>query len=126
MSKYYYHPVLQNEKTRHRKIKLSAQVYPHVNGRARNSDSGSPEPMFVTTILYCFKAGGSLKPSGPGFPNTASLVAQTVKNLPAMWVRSMGWEDPLEKGMATHSCLECPVDRGARWATMHGVAKSQT
>ena len=33
-------------------------------------------------------------------------MAQTVKNLPAMqetWVRSLGWEDPLEKGMATHS-----------------------
>ena len=36
----------------------------------------------------------------------ASLVAQLVKNLPAMqetWVRSLGWEDPLEKGKATHS-----------------------
>ena len=36
----------------------------------------------------------------------ASLVAQMVKCLPAMretWVRSLGWEDPLEKGMATHS-----------------------
>ena len=36
----------------------------------------------------------------------ASLVAQLVKNLPAMqetWVRSLGWEDPLEKGTATHS-----------------------
>ena len=36
----------------------------------------------------------------------ASLVAQTVKNLPAMketWVQSLGWEDPLEKGMATYS-----------------------
>ena len=35
----------------------------------------------------------------------ASLVAQTVKNLPAkqeIWVQSLGWEDPLEKGMATH------------------------
>ena len=34
------------------------------------------------------------------------LVAQLVKNLPAMretWVRSLGWEDPLEKGTATHS-----------------------
>ena len=34
------------------------------------------------------------------------LVAQMVKNLPAMqetWVRSLGWEDPLEKGMDTHS-----------------------
>ena len=38
--------------------------------------------------------------------NGASLVAQMVKNLPAMqetWVRSLGPEDPLEKGMATHS-----------------------
>ena len=36
------------------------------------------------------------------------LVAQLVKNLPAMqesWVRSQGWEDPLEKGMATHSSI---------------------
>ena len=36
----------------------------------------------------------------------ASLMAQLVKNLPAMWetwVRSLGWEDPLEKGTATHS-----------------------
>ena len=36
----------------------------------------------------------------------ASLVAQTVKRLPAVretWVRSLGWEDPLEKEMATHS-----------------------
>ena len=38
----------------------------------------------------------------------ASLVAQMVKNLPAMqetWVRSLGWEDPLEKEMATHSSI---------------------
>ena len=38
----------------------------------------------------------------------ASLVAQMVKNLPAMWetwVQSLGWEDPLEKGMATHSSI---------------------
>ena len=36
----------------------------------------------------------------------SSLVAQLVKNLPAMqetWVQSLGWEDPLEEGMATHS-----------------------
>ena len=38
----------------------------------------------------------------------ASLLAQTVKNLPAMWetqVQSPGWEDPPEKGMATHSSI---------------------
>ena len=48
---------------------------------------------------------------GFNFPQAyygASLVAQMVKNLPAMqetWVRSLGWEDPLEKGMATHSSI---------------------
>ena len=57
----------------------------------------------------------------------ASLVAQTVKNLPAIWeawVRSLGWEDPLEEGMATHSSIlaqRIPMDRGAWWATVHGV-----
>ena len=38
----------------------------------------------------------------------ASLVAQSVKNLPAVqetWVRSLGWEDPLEKEMAIHSSI---------------------
>ena len=37
-----------------------------------------------------------------------SLVAQTLKNLPAMqetWVRSLGWEDPLEEGVKTHSSI---------------------
>ena len=42
------------------------------------------------------------------FFNWAFLVAQLVKNLPSMWetwVQSLGWEDPLEKGNATHSCI---------------------
>ena len=42
------------------------------------------------------------------FVGRASLVAQLVKNPPAMrgtWVRSLGWEDLLEKGMATHSSI---------------------
>ena len=45
----------------------------------------------------------------------ASLVVQMIKDLPAMqesWVRSIGWEDPLEKGMATHiSVLACRFPR---------------
>jgi len=59
-------------------------------------------------------------------------VAQTVKNPPAMretWVQSLGWEDPLEEGMATHSSIlawRIPIDRGAWQATVHGVAKRQT
>ena len=41
-----------------------------------------------------------------GYDTWAFLVAQRVKNLPAIWktwVQSLGWEDPLEKAMATHS-----------------------
>ena len=54
---------------------------------------------------------GRSRGEGMGYPlqySWASLVAQLVKNLPAMyetWVRSLGWEDPLEKGMATHSSI---------------------
>ena len=55
-----------------------------------------------------------------------------LKNWPAtqeMQVGSLGWEDPLEGGMATHaSILVCknPPDREAWWATVHGVTKSWT
>ena len=54
---------------------------------------------------------GRFPGEGIGYPlqySWASLVAQLVKNLPAMWetwVRSLGWEDPLEKGKATHSSI---------------------
>ena len=56
-------------------------------------------------------------------------MAQLVKNLPAMqenWVRSLGWEDPSEEGMATHSSIptwRIPMDKGAWWAIVHRVAK---
>ena len=55
-----------------------------------------------------------------------------VKNLPVMQetrVQSLGWEDPLEKEMATHSTIlawRIPMDRGAWWAIVHRVAKSWT
>jgi len=59
-----------------------------------------------------------------------SLVAQMVKNLPAMQasqVQSLGQEDPLKKGMETHSSiLENSMDRGVWQAIVHGVAKSRT
>ena len=72
---------------------------------------------------------------GIGYPlqySWASIVAQMVQNLPAVqetWVRSLGWEDPLEEGMATHSSIlawRIPIDRGAWQATVHGITKSQT
>ena len=62
----------------------------------------------------------------------ASLVAQVVKNPPAMqetWVWFLGWGDTLEEGMATHSSIlawRIPMNRGAWWATMHEVTKGRT
>ena len=57
----------------------------------------------------------------------ASLMAQMVKNLPAMWetwvlqVSNVGNGNPLQ-----YSCLESSMDRGTWWATIHGIAKSWT
>ena len=62
----------------------------------------------------------------------ASLVAEMVKNLPAMretWVRSLGQEDLPEKRMSIHFSIlawRIPMDRGAWWATVLGIAKSWT
>ena len=57
-------------------------------------------------------------------------MAQTVKNVPAMWetrVQYLDGEDPLAQEMANplqYSCLENPMDRGAWWVAVHGVEKS--
>ena len=59
-------------------------------------------------------------------------MAQTIKNQSAMWetwVQFLGWKDPLEEGMTTHSNIRAwriPMDRGTWQATVHRVAKSQT
>ena len=64
--------------------------------------------------VWCWDVGEL----GPSFTR-ASLVAQLVKNPPAMWetwVQSLGWKDRLEEGMATHSSIRAwriPMDRGA-------------
>ena len=73
---------------------------------------------------------GSGRSPGEGIAqySWASLVAQMVKNPPAMqetWIRSLGWDDPLKEGLATHFNIlawRIFMDRGAR----HGVKKSQT
>ena len=55
-----------------------------------------------------------------------------IKNPPARWetwVQSLGWEEPLEEGMATHSSIlawRIPMDGGAWQAIVHGVEKSWT
>ena len=66
-------------------------------------------------------------------PQWASLVAQKVKNPPAMWetwVPSLGWQDPLEKGTAAHSSTlawRIPwTEEPGGLHTVHGVPKSRT
>ena len=71
-------------------------------GKESACDAGDPG-----WILGTGRSGGE----GIGYPlqySSASLVTQLVKNLHAMqetWVRSLGWEDPLEKGKTTHSSI---------------------
>ena len=87
---------------------------------------------FILTIMKIFKKMYILKRSRACVG--ASLLAQTVKNLPLMqetqetWVQSLGWEDLLgeENGYPLqYSCLGNPMDRGAWEATVHGVTKSR-
>ena len=67
-----------------------------------------------------------------GHLHLPAQVTQAVKNLPAMretWVRSLGLEDLLEEGMATHFSIpawKIPMGRGAWQATVHGVTKNWT
>ena len=78
---------------------------------------GFPDSSFGKESAYNVGDPGSIPGSGKslgegiGYPlqcSWASLLAQLVKNPPAMretWVRSLGWEDPLEKGKAPHSSI---------------------
>ena len=66
-------------------------------------------------------------PVASGLPGWLSGKESAAKE--EMQVRALGWEDPLEKEMATHSSIlawKNPMDRGACWATVHGVTKSWT
>ena len=61
-----------------------------------------------TLISLCHITGHSQGPGIREWTDLGSLVAQRLKHLPAMqetWVRSLGWEYPLEKAMATHSSI---------------------
>ena len=70
------------------------------NGQASPHRAGLQMPL----VFFALRS-----PMSSSQPQQASLVAQTVKSLPTRWleaqVRSLGGEDPLEKGMATHSSL---------------------
>ena len=66
-------------------------------------------------ILFCFFST---------FP-PAMYLLRLMQEMKKAWVPSLGWEDPLEEKMAMH-CMENPMDRGAWWATVHGVTKNRT
>ena len=79
--------------------------HPHPLGAGQNTDS--------ETLVKCI-----------GYLTKASLVAEMVKNLPAMWetrVRSLGREDPLEEGMAIHSSI---LARRSPWTEEPGGLQS--
>ena len=105
--------------------KYSLSWFSRTSSAGKESACNAGDPNLIPRL-------GRSPGEGVGYPlqySGASLVAQLVKNPPAMleiWFRSLDWEDPLEKGMATHpcSCLENSMDWGAWWATVHGVAKS--
>ena len=108
-------------------IKRSHQSFPG-SSAAKESSCNAWDPSLIPGL------GRSL---GEGIGNPlhyswASLVVQTVKNLPEMqetWVWSLGREDPLEEGMVIHSSILAwiiPMYRGAWRATAHGVVKSRT
>ena len=67
-----------------------------------------------------------------GAPTESHYLLLVYQNPPAMedtWVRSLGWENPLEEGMVIHSSIlvwRIPMDRGVWQATVNGVTKSWT
>ena len=79
------------------------------NGRLVYRQQGGVPPSVAETLLLQMIILSTLLFSlWFNFPNWASLVAQLVKNMPPIWetwARSLGWEDPLEKGKAPHSSV---------------------
>ena len=78
------------------------------------------------SYLFCHNVNITSSRKSSGFPDSSDY-KESIYN--GTWVQFPGWEDPREKGMATHSSIlawRIPMDRGAWQATVHGVAKSQT
>ena len=88
-------------------------------------------PNVNTCICICADTIHISQAASGKYGKHVPLVAQPVKNPLAVceiWVLSLGWEDPLEESMATHSSIlawRIPSDREAWWTTGHAVTKSQ-
>ena len=109
---------------------LSSQSNSHIHTYSTPITLSGPTPTVRKSHIHLFASLPVFTTRPCIQEGKASLVAQLAKNLPAMqenWVWSLGWEDPLEEGMATHFSILAwrrPMDR-AWWATVHGVT-SQT
>ena len=103
-------------------------AFPKSSSAGKESACNAGDPSSIPGL-------GSSPGEGIGYPlqySWASLVAQLVENLPAMWetwIRSRGWDDPLEDGMATPFSIlawRIPMNRGAWLSIVHGITKGQT
>ena len=117
---------------------LLQRIYPTQGGNLHSPLSPAwQEDSFplshLGSLLSYFICGNLLQQQEkPLYVSMASLVAQTVKNLPAMWetwVRSLGWEHSPGEGCGNslqYSCLENPMDREVWWAMVQRLGKSWT
>ena len=119
--------------------KVTPFVYPFISNMGFPGNSADKESSYNARDPGLIPGSGRSPREGIGYPlhfSWAALVVQMVKHLPAMWeiqIWSLGWEDPLEEDIATHSSIlawriprEAWEDRGAWQVTVHGVAKSWT
>ena len=92
-------------------------------------DSEDKEPAYNAADLDLIPGSGRSPGEGNCYPlqySWASLVAQLVKGPTVMretWVQSLGWEDPLEKGTATHSSI---LTWGIAWTEAHSMDWTQS
>ena len=97
-----------------------------------NVEQCTKDAAAIQNVIQCYHVIYNEKKRANTQSSRASQVAQSLKCVPAMretWVQSLGWEDPLEEDMATHSSIlawKIPMDRGAWKATVHRIAKSRT
>ena len=115
--------------TRFSVFKQHTHTHTHIHTHSFPGSSSGKESACNVGDPSSIPGLGRTPGEGAGYPlqySWVSPVAQMVKNSPLMqetWVWSQGWEDPLEKGMATHSIIlawRIPMDRGAWRVTVHG------
>ena len=97
--------------------KLRQEIYRDITGSLRAGDEARTRILILNflwklrdlrNLVYSVMVMSNCQHLGAAHKHWASLVAQMVKNPPAMpetWVQSLGWEDPLEKETGTHSSI---------------------